>query len=81
MTQRHEVAISWLKLFTPLVIFLLSLAVWGARLEDRVNNEIVQRQKDYNSVEYIRRQNEKILQQIQALNTNVEWLKTRCGTR
>lgn len=80
MTQKQEAAISWLKLLAPLAFFLFSLAVWGGRLENRVDNEIVQRQKDYNSVEYIRRQNEMILQEIQVLNTNVEWLKTRCGT-
>jgi len=78
MTQNQESVTSWLKLLAPLVFFLFSLAVWGGRLENRVDTEIEQRQKDYNSVEYIRRQNEKILQEIQALNTNVDWLKTRC---
>jgi len=78
MTQNQETVTSWLKLLAPLVFFLFSLAVWGGRLENRVDTEIEQRQKDYNSVEYIRRQNEKILQEIQALNTNVDWLKTRC---
>ena len=78
MTQKQEAVTSWLKLLAPLVFFLFSLAVWGGRLEVKLDTEIEQRQKDYNSVEYIRRQNERILQEIQALNTNVEWLKTRC---
>jgi len=78
MTQNQESVTSWLKFLTPLIFFLFSLAVWGGRLETRIGTEIEQRQKDYNSVEYIRRQNEKILQEIQALNTNVDWLKTRC---
>jgi len=78
VTQNQESVTSWLKFLTPLIFFLFSLAVWGGRLETRIGTEIEQRQKDYNSVEYIRRQNEKILQEIQALNTNVDWLKTRC---
>ena len=78
MTQNQESVTSWLKFLTPLIFFLFSLAVWGGRLETRIGTEIEQRQKDYDSVEYIRRQNEKILQEIQALNTNVDWLKTRC---
>ena len=79
MTRKQEAVTSWLKLLAPLVFFLFSLAVWGGRLENKVDTEIIQRQKDYNSVEYIRRQNEQILQEVRGLKTNIEWLKTRCA--
>ena len=54
MTQNQESVTSWLKFLTPLIFFLFSIAVWGGRLETRIGTEIEQRQKDYDSVEYIR---------------------------
>jgi len=77
MTRKQDGALSWLKLLAPLAFFLFSLAVWGGRLENKLETEIIHRQQDYNTMEYIRRQNEQVLLEVRELKTDVKWLRER----
>jgi len=67
--------LAWIKLLVPFFLLAISFAAWCGRLEARLTNEMELRHNTDQGIEYVRRQNVQILQEIAGVKAHLEHLK------